>query len=172
MRCNCYCSEARSSDWKVLCDYQLQAGKLNCLVHSVSFSLTCLFHSVLFSTKNGTGKQGCCNPTFAPGVQQQVVMPECYVDARCYCRAREQARMEELFEKLQKKEEAIAKLEAERRRGRTTPATDADSNVSNPQSTHIESPAADGSVTSGSLSRDLQSPFRTQHCLPVKSTQP
>lgn len=67
------------------------------------------------------------------------------------CRAREQARMEELFEKLQKKEEAIAKLELERRRGRTTPATDADSTTSNSQSTHLESPAADGSISSGLL---------------------
>lgn len=60
--------------------------------------------------------------------------------------------MEELFEKLQKKEEAIAKLEVERRRGRTTPATDADSTTSNPQSTHMESPAADGSIASGACS--------------------
>lgn len=58
--------------------------------------------------------------------------------------------MEELFEKLQKKEEAIAKLEVERRKGRTTPATDGDSATSNPQST-LESPAADGSTTSGTF---------------------
>ena len=54
--------------------------------------------------------------------------------------------MEELFAKLEKKEEAIAKLEVERKKGRTTPATDADSTAS---SVLMDSPAADSSAASG-----------------------
>jgi hypothetical protein len=76
--------------------------------------------------------------------------------------------MEELFDKLQKKEEAIAKLEFERRRGRTTPATDIESTSSNQQSTHTESPAADGSVASGAciiLADHTDSPAQYLACL-------
>ena len=57
--------------------------------------------------------------------------------------------MEELFAKLEKKEEAIAKLEVERRKSRATPGTDADSTASNPHSAQMDSPAADSSVPSG-----------------------